>query len=92
MSSATAQASFETAMDAAVTAIDGGDYVTARQKIVVAQIHFRKIPTDTQKGEYRLRWTETDMAALLAQIGKLEAASLPATSSVVHFSMNDYMG
>jgi len=60
---------FESALDEVITAVEAGDWETAQDKHLVAELRFAKIPMETERGGARTRYREQ-----LSKLGEQIAA------------------
>jgi hypothetical protein len=79
-----AYSDFQTALTAAATAFDSGDYATARRKVTLARIYLAGIPNSTADG-VSAQW-RTELESLENSINIEEARTTPAVTMGAEFA------
>ena len=68
-----------TRVEAAVTAMDAGDYTTAREKLETASVMLAGLP-DSKKGNSELQWDREAIDKMLARVAERETRSSAGVS------------
>lgn len=75
---------FTTAMTAAAVALDGGDYTTARRKVILARMYLAQIPNAGADGA-SMQWRE-DLALIESSITLESGRSTRSVTADHYFS------